>query len=115
MAKNLTAYRGDSKILHVVVKTDAGVAIDITGWILFFTVKASKSDADVDAIIKKDITEHTHADAGLSDIVLTSTDTKVCSGNYFYDIQAKELDGTITTLIDGVFYFKEDVTIRTVV
>lgn len=115
MAKNLSAFRGDSKVIHLTFKTDAGVAINITGWTIFFTVKESKDDTDAEALIQKNVTVHTSPETGLTDIVLTATDTRPCAGNYFYDIQAKKTDGTIITVIDGVITFKEDITIRTTV
>ncbi|MEI6297396.1 MAG: hypothetical protein WCO84_07210 [bacterium] len=113
MAKNLTGYRGDSKTINLTFKTDAGVAINITGWTIFFTAKASKTDADAAAAIQKNVTAHTNASGGITDIVLAPADTIGCLGNYFYDIQAKKADGTILTVVDGIITFKEDITIRT--
>ena len=115
MAKNLTAFRGDSKVIHLTFKTDAGVDIDISLWTVFFTVKESKDDADADAYIQKNITSHTDPTHGETDIALTAADTADCLGNLFYDIQIKKGDGTIITVIDGIINFKEDVTIRTVI
>jgi len=113
MAKNLTGYRGDSKTINVSFKDALGAAINITGWTVFFTAKTSKSDLDAASAVKKDVTAHTNAAGGITDIVLTAADTANVSGNYFYDIQAKKSDGTIVTVIDGIITFKEDITLRT--
>jgi hypothetical protein len=112
MAKNLTAYRGDDKIINLTFKTDAGVAIDITDWVVSFTAKQSKSDADADAVISVDQETHSNALGGITDITLSAEDTADALGNLFYDIQVIKKDGTILTVVDGIITFKEDVTRR---
>ena len=115
MAKNLTAYRGDSKVIDLTFKDGDGVAIDISLWTIFFTVKESKDDLDADAVIAKNVTTHSDPTHGISEIALVPADTEDLAGNYFYDIQIKKGDGTIATVIDGLITFKEDVTIRVAV
>jgi hypothetical protein len=69
---------------------------DLTGATVYFTVKpASDSDAqDTTAIIKKDITAHSNAANGESELVLTATDTQVQPGKYKADFKFKFSEGT---------------------
>lgn len=64
------------------------VAIDITGYTIFFTVKKNTSQSDTDAIITKTIlpgqlTDPTH---GITRLTLTDTDTDIAKGSYVYDL-----------------------------
>lgn len=109
---DLSSYRGDTNVLNLIFKT-GGVAVDITGWTIFFEVKKKITDTDADAVISKTVTDHTNAAAGLSAITLAAADTVDLAGDYFYDIQVKKGDGTIFTVTSGKYTFKADVTIRT--
>ena len=44
MANNLEIFRGDTKQYTLNFKDAVGVAIDITDWTVFFTVKKERSD-----------------------------------------------------------------------
>lgn len=83
--------------------------IDLTGATVYFTVKtAADNDAtDSTAPIKKDITSHTDAVNGATEIVLTPTDTDIAVGKYKYDIKLKKADGSQVTTQVGDFIVKE--------
>jgi hypothetical protein len=86
--------------------------LDITGYTLFFTVKAL-ADLDKDdtsAKIQKIITEHTDPEEGESLITLESDDTDISAGTYWYDIQLKCSNGGITSCVSGEFIIIQDVT-----
>lgn len=81
-----------------------GVAASLVGATIFFTVKAKEFDADItdaNAVIKKDVTSHTDAAAGLSAIALTPTDTNITPGAYFYDLRVKDSLGAIYKTDEG--------------
>ncbi len=90
MAEKLTIIRGDSAQIDVAFEDADGVAIDLTGKSVFFTVKnISDIDSanDDNAEIKKKITVHTDPTAGETKIALSPTDTAITPGEYIYDLQ----------------------------
>ena len=114
MAESLEIIRGDDISLPFTYKDADGVAIDITGYTIFFTAKAVIDDdvTDADAVIKKDVTSHTNPTGGESLITLTDADTNVAPQNYLADIQLKDDSGNIAS--SGQFFLKviADVTRR---
>ena len=108
---NLTIKRGDTTTYILYLEDADGVNIDITGWIIFFTVKSHIEDSDDDAKIKKTITVHTNPTNGETQILLTSDDTADV-GNYVYDIQYRSNTGIIQTIMEGFFTITQDVTQR---
>ena len=109
----LSIYRGDNKTYSLTFKDGDGVAIDITGWTIFFTAKEHSYDADADAIITKDVTSHTNPTEGLSALVLSAVDTDIDSKRYHYDIQVKKDDGSILTVAKDILSIETDITRRT--
>jgi hypothetical protein len=110
---NLVIKRGDSKAYTLQFVDENDVAIDITGWIVFFTAKEKVSDDDDDAAIKKDITSHTNPTNGETKISLTSTDTAIDVKSYYYDIQVKTDTNEVKTIVDGKLLIQQDITQRT--
>lgn len=108
---NFTFPRGDDQILALEFKQD-GVAKDITGWTVFFTVKKKIDDDDNNAVIKKEITTHTDPTNGKTEIPILDTETNSLKGVYFYDVQYKDTSGNIKTPMLGKMTFIEDVTRR---
>ena len=110
----LTIYRGDSKTYSLSF-TDGTNPINITGYTIFFTVKAVTDNAtdDTNALITKTVTSHTDAANGLTSVVLSSTDTDIIVGSHLYDFQYKTDTGEIATIEKGTYQVLEDVTKRT--
>lgn len=98
---DLQIYRGDDKTWQVQFKDALEVAIDITGWTVYFTVKEKDSDTDANATITKTITSHVDPTAGKTDIILVPTDTSSLKGNFYYDIRIKKDTGEIITVLVG--------------
>lgn len=111
MSPKLSIIKRDSVSFELDIK-NCGVAIDITGYTIYFTVKSSAniSAGDGSAIIKKIITSHTDPTNGITHIVLTPTDTNQTAGEYFYDVQMKAPDGEVTSCVMGQFEIIQDVT-----
>lgn len=88
---------------------------DLTGATVFFTAKSAiDADAtDAEAVISVEVTDHTDPTNGTTVIPLTATDTTVTPGTYYYDIQVKEADGTITSIPVRKLVVVGDVTRRT--
>ena len=84
--------------------TRNGVAEDISGWYIYFTVKADFNNLDASAIISKTIQFPSNAEsiAGIGYLPLTTSDTDKTIGDYFYDM--KLVDGTYReTFLRGRF------------
>ena len=75
--------------------TEDSVAKNINGYTVKFTVKKNTNDLDNDdigAIISK--TVEATSEVGVATITLTSSDTDINPGTYFYDIKLKNPAGT---------------------
>lgn len=113
----ITVDRGTTYAITVTYLVD-GVATNITGSTILFTVKSTESDDDItdsSALIQKTITSHTDATHGISTIVLTPSDTRsVTPGNYFYSIKIDIAsdDVTVYELDEGKFILDGDPTNR---
>lgn len=83
-------HRGTSYTIPVLINKADGTPLDVSNYIVYFTLKASQSDFDYDddrAIISKWFTPAKHPDyVNRFDIVLTSKDLWIEPGQYFFDI-----------------------------
>lgn len=112
---DLNVKRGDDWVRKLIFTDElTGLPVDITDWTVFFTVKANKDDADVDAIFQLiwTATLSSDADPALGETVLripkASTDSKT-PGYYWYDVQLKNLGGEIFTPYVGRFNLQYDI------
>lgn len=110
---NYQCERGDDFVLDLVFKDADGVVVDITGWVVFMTLKLRKWDSDTNSAIRKDVSEHTDPTHGETQISISNADTKNLLGSYFYDIQYKDDDDIIKTVMRGQIIFTRDITVRT--
>ena len=85
VCKNLEIAQKTSKIYEIYFKEN-GISVDITDWTIYFIVKERMDDADTGALIDKEVTSHTNAVQGKTQIELTSSDTNITPGNYYYSI-----------------------------
>ena len=108
---DLKFFRGDDNSITLNFK-QAGVAVNITGWTIFFTVKTKIEDTDDNAVLKKDVTSHTDAVNGITTVTWTDEDCDDLAGVYHYDIQYKDGSGLVKTVMKGRITFEEDVTRR---
>lgn len=95
--------------------TENGEPVDITGMAILFTVKSQcniSSSDDKDALIQKDITEHTDPTQGETELVLTNEDTNIEAGKYYYDIRLVK-DGKISQTEKDEIEIVENITKRT--
>jgi len=92
----ISIIRGTDNSIKITFKEN-NVAIDITGYTILFTVK-KQCDINKDddfALIKKTITTHSDPTYGESTLILSSTDTDIDEGNYYWDLRLIK-DGVIT-------------------
>jgi hypothetical protein len=85
---NLQINKKDTKTYVLTVKNN-GVAVDVSGWHLYFSVKSDFNDTDVSAKLLKDITIPSNVDsqAGICYLPLTSAETNIDLGEFYYDIK----------------------------
>jgi hypothetical protein len=107
---NLSSYRGDDYTVDLTFTDSNGVAIDITNYKIYFTLKNKFSDTDALAVLQKTITSHTAPLSGQSQITLTAAETDDLCGVYKYDMQYITGSGTVKTFAYGEFTFTEDIT-----
>ena len=88
--------------------TENGIAIDLTGWTVYFYVKENMEDLDVNAKIKKTITSHSNATLGETLISLSSSDTNLL-GSYWYEISYLDDEGNEDVLLFGKINFRKSV------
>lgn len=107
--------RGDSLPLNFEFTDTEGVAVNITGWTIFFTLKKNKGDIDNAAILTRTITPANLTDPinGQTVFTMSAAETDALLGTYYWDAQLKTADGLIYTIISGTITFLEDVTRRT--
>lgn len=107
---DITLIRGDNSSINFTLE-----GVDLTGATVFFTAKSAIDDdaTDSSAAIAVEVTDHTNPEAGETVIPLTSSDTDVTPGQYFYDIQVKKGDNTITSIRYRKLEVIADITRRT--
>lgn len=111
---NLVVDRGTTYVISGTYK-EGGVAADITGAAIRFTVKSAEWDSsvsDTTAVITKSGTLVSPT-AGAYTITLTDTDTYVTPGNYYYSIKIELASGVIHKLVEGRLKIDGDPTNRT--
>lgn len=109
--------RGDDRIIDITVTDKDGVAVNLTGVSLWFTVKTFLTDVDDSSIIRKTLGSGitvVSAPAGTAKIAIDAADTRDWPGKrgqtFFWDLQGKDNTGKIVTLDHGTFVLKADVT-----
>ena len=93
--------------------TENDVPVNITGYTILFTVK-KQCDINKDddfALIKKTITTHSDPTHGESTLILSSTDTDIDEGNYYWDLRSIK-DGVITQTQRDTIEFTDGITKR---
>lgn len=111
----ISIYQGNYVALRVVLTVD-GIALDITGGTLFFTVKDNVEDLDEDAIIAKVVTTHTDPTHGITLLELEKEDTDVeCKKGRYYDFKFVDSNGNPMTFDVGRFDVMRPVTRRSTV
>lgn len=107
--RNLEVVQRDTKTYRLNF-TENNVAVDITGWVIYFTVKENFSDTDANAKISKNVVA-SGADAlnGIVRVTLLTTDTNVAFGKYYYDLKVKQTLTDLQTMLTGIFQVNKTV------
>ena len=109
--QTLEIFRRDYKTFTVTVKDSAGVVVDLTDYTAKFTAKLKPTDTDEQAKIGPiDGTISTPA-TGVISFTLTSTDTNIPAGTYFFDVQISKTQD-VKTVAYGKLYVIQDITVE---
>lgn len=108
----LTVVRRDDKTFTFYFYDENGDAIDLTGAVLYTTVKQNIDDLDANAKISTTLAVTAPATGGIATWTIVPADTQYLSGLYYWDVQLKSVTGKITTLIRDMLEVVPDVTIR---
>lgn len=109
---SMTNVRETTSDFTIEFRDSDGVAIDITGYEVWFTVRKdipqTKIRDDTDAIISKTYTNG--GAAGDINVSLTSDDTNIEPRTYKYDVQYKKTDASIHSSGSNDFIITGDIT-----
>jgi len=85
---NLQIVKKDTKTFTIRLSRN-GVAVDISGWYVYFTVKTDFNDLDSSALILKDkqFPSNSESQAGIGYLDLSSSETNIEIGDYYYDMK----------------------------
>lgn len=109
--QDLEFNEGDDFPYKITLTNSSGIAIDLTGYTFYMTIKYELTDSDANAMIKKTITTIPNPELGIVTITLDRSDTQnMAGGVYVYDIKYLT-SGTLTkTIIRGNFNLIKGVT-----
>ena len=108
MNRKLTLVRGDSKSYPLLFHDGDDVALDITGWLVRFTLKTDKTLSDSEASLIKIVSSHSSPTTGVTAIDLTPADTiDLAARQYVFDIQVTTNLGKVYTVLVGRFVLEE--------
>jgi hypothetical protein len=90
---NLNLVKKDSKTYEIRLSRN-DLPVNISGWTVSFYVKLDFNDLDSAALIAKNYTFPSNSESisGIGYLALTSTETNIAVGEYYYDF--KFVDGT---------------------
>lgn len=83
----LEIIKKDSFERTLIFEDSKGNRLDITDWKVYFMAKTNINDVDGSAVITKTITSHSNATNGETILSLSSSDTNIAVGNYYYSIK----------------------------
>jgi hypothetical protein len=107
---DLQINRKTQTVYTLEILTKNGYIVDMTGGVIYVTVKEKMEDDDVEAVIAKDIVPSSPS-SGIEKIIFSSSETDI-SGNFYYDIKFKDSDGNSYILFRGRVKFIDAVTTR---
>lgn len=106
---NLCRVRGDTFPFSVTI-TQAGVAVDITGYTIVMTVDPSEEPADALANLFTNTAVITDGPNGVATFTLSAGDADQTPGDYFHDMQLTDGGGNIRTFARGTYQVIQDIT-----
>ena len=110
---NFVTYRGDDLSFKLNFNDTDGDPIDITSWLIFFTLKLDKDDSDSEAVYTKTVEAPSGSSDGIIIVSIPGSDLSTLVGPYYYDFQFIDATGNVRTITSGAITFNKDITRRT--
>lgn len=108
----LEFIRRDTVTLTITFTDQDGTPIDLTGSTVFFTLKEKPTDPDSEALIATSWTVHSDPTAGVTSVTLSTSQTDIDPGSYYYDFQIRDGGGAIQSTKKGTLVVLQDITVR---
>ena len=107
---------GDDYTIQLTVADENQLAVNITGYKFWFTMKSAFTDLDAAAVLQFSTTvgDNANDDAvnGICFISVPASQTKtIPTGSYYYDIQQKTATGGLTTVLPPIAEYKDKITV----
>lgn len=100
---NLGWFKDTSVTLQFTLTNCSGTPVNLSGTTIEFTAASGYSAGSV---IYKAVTEHTYPTSGITNIVLTGSDTNISDGTYIYECQYKDTSGNKYVFLEGQLVIK---------
>ena len=101
-------YKGDTKTIKGTVLRN-GVPVDLTSWVIIFSLKHQDIDPDGDAVIRKPASIPNPV-SGEFVLDLTTTDTDIDIGLYVWDIRMQDAQNHVQVVQKGTIWCLQPVT-----
>lgn len=105
---DIIRFRGDTTVIRRTIKNDAGAVLNIAGWTIWLTINAEARPADTTNQIAQMPGVITDAPNGVVEFSPDAVDVDYV-GTYFFDIQAVDASGVVSTLNHARFIFLQDI------
>lgn len=109
----MTVTRRDDEDYELTCTDVDGNPINLTGCALFFAAKINIDDPDSEAVIRKVITEFDYPAQGIAILSLTKEETNIEPGDYFFEVQLKNMHGKINSTRIGRMIVYQDINVGT--
>lgn len=109
------AIRGDTIPMRVtdIVDFDGNTVTNLAGWSAWFTVKHAATDADPGVLQKSTAAGTISFSAGVASWSISATESKAsftAGQKYVFDVQLRDPDGRVGTVVKGVLLIEEEIT-----
>jgi hypothetical protein len=102
--KTLTTHRANDDIFTFKFSDDDGVDIDITDYILDFTILNLRTR---EVVLHKRVENHDIPTEGETHVSITKTESNITPDTYLYDAQLITATGDVDTVVTGLFVIEE--------
>jgi hypothetical protein len=105
---DIDIQRRTDRTLTITVKDNDDVAINITGYTVYFTVRETPHSSTT--LIDKTVTSHLTPASGITTVTLdAATDTNIAEGSYYYQFGIRDTTDKILKTVRGKFNVYQDV------
>ncbi len=109
--RTLTYSLGSDTVAEVGLRGTLTVPVVLTSNTVYFTVKINKDDTDASALIAKSWTSHTDATNGITSVELSTSESNIAVGTYYYELKRKDSDSKVFSCQTGILDVEQDILI----